>query len=197
MRLNEEVIAKLICKFKSGIRKQVIGEPVFWKEIDDILDIKLSEHDNPDLAHITMVLFRKGWKIVFDLRNNKRKAKQLFDTAEEFLNSAKRALEDGSLRVFSDNLFSAAELFITSQLFVMTEYEYVRKPTHAWTQKKYNDFINIGNYKEEYKKILNKLSGLRNHARYHKQSFKLNLEDAKVMLEVVDDLGEHTRRVII
>jgi len=101
------------------------------------------------------------------------------------------------LRVFSDNLFSAAELFITSQLFVMSEYEYVRKPTHAWTQKKYNDFINIGNYKEEYKKILNKLSGLRNHARYHKQSFKLNLEDAKVMLEVVDDLGEHTRRVII
>jgi hypothetical protein len=68
-----------------------------------------------------MVLFRKGWKIVFDLRNNKRKAKQLFDTAEEFLNFAKRALEDGSLRVFSDNLFSAAELFITSQLFVMSE----------------------------------------------------------------------------
>lgn len=32
VRLNEEVIANLICKFKSGIRKQVIGEPVFWKE---------------------------------------------------------------------------------------------------------------------------------------------------------------------
>lgn len=196
VRLNNEIKAELVCKLKPGIHKQVIGESVYWKEIDDILDIKLTDQDDPDAAHITMVLFREGWKVKFDLRNNKRRASELYDSAREFLKSAKRALEDGSLRVLSDNLFSAAELFITSQLFVMAEYEYVRKPTHAWTQKKYNDFINIGNYKEEYRLILNKLSRLRNSARYHKQLFKLDLEDAKRMLEVVEELGEYTRRTI-
>lgn len=78
----------------------------------------------------------------------------------------------------------------------MSEYEYVRKPTHAWTQKRYNEFINTGNYKEEYKNIFNKLSGLRNSARYHKQPFKLNLDDAKDMLKVAEDLGEYTKKVI-
>jgi hypothetical protein len=139
VRLNNEIKAELTCRLKPGIHKQVIGEPVYWKEICDIFDIKLTEEDDPDVVHITMVLFRKGWKVRFDLRNNKRKARELYDSAREFLNSAKRALDNGSMRVFSDNLFSAAELFVTSQLFVMSEYEYVKKPTHAWTQKKYND----------------------------------------------------------
>lgn len=197
VRLNDEIKAQLVCKFRPSIHKQVIGEPVYWKDIDDILDIKLTEHDDPDAAHITMVLFREGWKIKFDLRNNKRRAKELYDSAREFLNSAKKALDDASMRVFSDNLFSTVELFVTSQLFVMSEYEYVRKPTHAWTQKKYNEFINIGNYKEEYKNIFNKLSGLRSGARYHKQPFKLNLDDAKGMLKVAEDLGEYTKKVIL
>lgn len=197
VRLNKEIKAEITCELEPGISKQVTGEPVYWKEVKDILDIKLSDIDDPDAAHITMILFRKGWKIKFDLRQNKRKAKERYDAAKEFLNLAKKALEEGNLRAFTDILFSAVELFVTSQLFVISEQEYVKKATHSWTQLRYNLFINNGNYKKEYKTAFNKLSGFRDAARYFNKPFKLTTEDAKEMLQIAEDLEKFTEKMIM
>lgn len=197
IRLNKEIRALYTCRLKPGIHKQITGEPVYWKEIEDILDMQLTEEDDPDAAHITMILSGKGWKIKFDFRRYKRKAKERYDAAREFLDAARNALNEGHLRAFADTLFSSAELFITSQLFVMSEKEYVLKPTHTWTQIKYNSFIEMGNYKNKYRDAFNKLAGLRDGARYFNRSFNLTVQQAEQFLHVVEDLEKHTNKVII
>jgi hypothetical protein len=59
VRLNTEIKAQLVCKFKPGIHKQVVGEPVYWKEIDDILDIRLLKRTTQMwlTLHQTFIIF--------------------------------------------------------------------------------------------------------------------------------------------
>ena len=68
IRLNQEVKAVAKSKAKRDIKK---GEIVYEKDIDNIEDIQLTEQD-PNCAHITLVLFKGKWFVSFDFRYNKK-----------------------------------------------------------------------------------------------------------------------------
>ncbi len=95
-----------------------------------------------------------------------------------------------------DNLFSAVESFMTSQLFIMSEEKYVNRPTHKYASSKYNQFMKIGNYKNQFKNLFNKLGALRNNARYLIDDFMLLDSDAKRMLKTAEDLEKYTLGII-
>jgi hypothetical protein len=127
IRLNDEVKAEAIVRLKPGIQKQY-GEPVYESELQDkILKIKLTDKDDPNTAHVTLLLFKDKWIIHFDFRYNKAEAKKRYDAAREFYEVAKMSYHNRYWRPFVDNLFSSAELFVTSQLLVLS---LIKKMTH-------------------------------------------------------------------
>lgn len=74
----------------------------------------------------------------------------------------------------------------------MSEEKYVKKPTHNYTATKYNSFIKMGNYKNEFRELLNNLGALRVKARYLKSPFTLPLEDAQRMMQEARELEKYT-----
>ena len=69
VRLNEEVKARITATFK-GKHKEP-GELVFESKLgDQISDIELTDNDDPNSAHVTMLLFKGRWVFHFDFRYN-------------------------------------------------------------------------------------------------------------------------------
>jgi hypothetical protein len=196
VRFNEEVKIIAIARFKPGVKKNIIGEPVHYDEIKQIIKLEMTEDDDPNYGHLTMVLFQKGWMIGFDFRTNKKLAHDRYTVGIDFLRAAEILLEKYLLRPFVDVLFSAVELFVTAQLFVMAEQKYIVKPRHPSTSLKYNQFINLGNYKSDFKELFNKLNGLRDKARYLKGEPNLSVETAKIMLQTAQELSDYTKKRI-
>ena len=60
VRINSEVKAIAQMKLKPGISKKA-GEGVFDNEVDGIGHIKLTEEDDPDCGHITLIYFNGEW----------------------------------------------------------------------------------------------------------------------------------------
>lgn len=167
---------------------------MFENELQDkISKIRLTDEDDPNSAHVTMLYFKGKWVFHVDFRYNKSEAKKRYEAGKEFYELAKTSYSNGYWRAFVDNLFSSAELFVTSQLLVLS---LIKKMRHKSIQMEYNSFINMGNQKVEHKKVFNKLSGLRTAGRYFNQSFTLTSDDAKEMLRTVEDLAEYTKKVI-
>jgi hypothetical protein len=193
IRLNDEVKAEAIGRLKPGIQKKYL-EPVYEDELqDEILKIRLTDKDDPNSAHVTMLRFKGKWVIHFDFRYNKAEAKKRYEAAREFYEVAEISYHSKYWRPFVDNLFSSAELFVTSQLLVLS---LIKRMTHNSIQIQYNSFIDIGNYKVEHKQIFNKLRGLRDAGRYFNQQFTIDYNDGKDMLLTVKNLGDYTKQAI-
>ena len=92
VRFNQEVNVTGIVRLIPGVKKTTLGEPVHFNEIQDILDIKMAENENPDYGHLTMILFQKGWKISFDFRTNKKSAYERYETRRRIPKNCRRML---------------------------------------------------------------------------------------------------------
>jgi len=195
IRLNDEVRAIAEIKLKKDIGKSK-GEPVFEHEIESIEGMKLAQEDDPNIAHITLARLRDEWCIFFDFRYNKGKASERYSVAQEFYEAAELCYKNQLWRPFVDALFSATELLASCQLLLMPDREYANKQTHRGTQIRYNKLIGMGNYKVDYKDTLNKLSGLRDVARYLKGSFKLSNEEAEKFMTVTREMLEFTKKLL-
>lgn len=113
VRLNQELKAEAVARLMPGIKKNNIGEPVNWNEIKEIIAIILTDEDDPNCGHLTMIPFRNGWVIGFDFRTNKKLALERYYAGDDFLRAAEDCLTKGYFRLFIDNLYSAVELFVT------------------------------------------------------------------------------------
>jgi uncharacterized protein (UPF0332 family) len=193
VRLNEEVRAVVQAKATRAIRR---GESVFENDISDIVGLELTDQDDPNAGHFTAILLRGVWVIVWDFRYNKGMARERANAAKEFLEVAKICFEKKLLRACVDNLFSAIELLASAQLLMIPDLKYTKKQTHNYTQTKYNAFVSVGNYKVDYKTALNKLSSLRDKARYLEQSFAINPEELGKYLEIAIDMARTTEKLI-
>ena len=88
------------------------------------------------------------------------------------------------------------ELLATSQLFVISEQEYVKKQTHVWTRLKYNSLMLANRANEDYKGLLNKLHGLVDGARYLSKPFEISSEDAQSYLTTAQNMIDFTKKFI-
>lgn len=182
-RLNDEVkfLARCRCNFNRNIKK---GETVYLKDIEEIEQIELTEEEK-NFAHFTIIKLKDKWVIAFDFRYNKRRARQHIEVARQFIEVARLSSKKKFWNTFVDNLFSAAELLAKSELLLLP---YSKIGKHSAIQYLYGRHANLGNVKVDYKDTLNRLSGLRDSARYLKQSFKLNKDDAPKYLQTVEEM---------
>lgn len=192
VRLNEEVKAEIIARF-IGKHKEP-NEPVFEHEIDEISEIRLTDSDDPNFAHVTMLTFRGRLVFHIDFRYNKFEAQKRYDTAKEFYDIAKICYDKKYWRPFADILFSSSELFVVSQLLIVSFIEL--KTTHRAIDTRYKSFMDIGNAKTEHKETFNKLKGLRDAGRYFNQEFEITPEEGEEMLKGVQEIRDFTKTFI-
>lgn len=195
VRLNDEVKALAIAKLKPGIKKQ-FKEEIFEDEVAEIREIRLTDQDSPDAGHLTLLQLKGEWLIHFDFRHNKGRAKERYNAALQFYDTAKFCFEKQFWRAFVDNLFSSVELLATAQLFVTSEQEYIKRQSHAKTRLKYNSMMLVSKKNEDYKDLLNKLHGLVDGARYLSKPFEIKSEDAESYLKTLQDMVDFTKEFI-
>jgi uncharacterized protein (UPF0332 family) len=189
VRINCEVKAIGKVKLKSGISKKV-GEPIYEHEVEGLEKINLSEGDDPDCGHATLVRVENRWIIAFDFRYNKALSKKHIETAQQFFESAEFSFKQKNWSPFIDNLFSAAELSVKAILLSMSDPKFRKKATHNAIQTRYNRFADLGNVEAVYKNTFNKLSSLRVRARYLKENFSISEEEARTFLNTIRNMIE-------
>ena len=182
-------------KLKSGISKNK-GDPIYEHEIEGLDRFQLSdEEEDPDRGHVTLVKIADSWIITFDFRYNKALAKKLIDTAKQFYDSAEFSFRQKNSASCLDNLFSAAELAAKSVLLLIPDPKFRKKTGHGGIQFKYNRYANLGNVKPEFRKALNKLSGLRERARYHGEILISEEEIRGLLKNVKEMIAEAINRI--
>jgi len=186
IRINDEIRALASVKLKAGISKDK-GELIYENEVEGIDVIGLSEKDDVDCAHITLVRLLDTWFIAFDFRYNKAFSERHIQTAKEFYESAQFSYEKKNWSAFVDSLFSTAELTAKAILLSMPDPRFRKKASHRAIQLRLNRFASLGNIPLEFRYVFNKLSGWRDLARYPKVDRRLEIseEDALNLLETV------------
>lgn len=193
VRINSEIKAIGRLKLKPGILKKA-DEPIFEHEVEGLKEINLTEEDDPDCGHATLVRIRDSWIITFDFRYNKALSARHIKTANQFYESAKYSFDQRNWAPFIDNLFSAAELTARSVLLSMPDPKFRKKATHRAIQMRYNRFASLGNAEPKYRETFNKLSGLRNCARYLKGEVSISEKEAYNLLLTVRKMIEDAAR---
>jgi uncharacterized protein (UPF0332 family) len=195
VRINAEVKAIGKMKLKPGISKKV-GEPIYDYELEGLEEIHLLEEDAPDCGHATLMRIGNSWTLVFDFHYNKILSKKHIQTAQQFLEAAEFSLQAKNWAPLVDNLFSASELVAKATLLSIPDPEFRKKASHKSIHIKYNRFADLGNVKVDYKTTFNKLSGLRDRARYLKGDFSISEEEARGFLDTIKNMLEDSKRII-
>jgi len=193
VRINSEVRAIAKVKFKPDLIKKP-GEPVYEHELEGLGEINLTEEGDPDCGHATLIRIAGRWTIAFDFRYNKALSKRHIETAEEFYVSAEFCLKQRKWPPFIDNLFSAAELTAKSILLSTPDPKFRKKASHKAIQIKYSRFTDLGNVEAAYRDTFNKLSGLRDRARYLKGRVSISENEARKLLDIVKKMIEDARQ---
>lgn len=195
VRINDEIKAIAKVRLKSGVSKQK-NDPIYENEVEGLNEITLSETEDPNCAHVTLVRIENTWTIVFDFRYNRGFAQKCIDAAKQFCETADFAREKRLWYSYLDNLFSAAELAAKAILMLMPGTGFARKSRHRSIQFRYNRFADLGNVREEFRRTLNQLSGLRDNARYLKGDLRLDEVDINKFSQIVKDMIQDTEKRI-
>jgi uncharacterized protein (UPF0332 family) len=187
VRLNSEVKAKARIKLKNGIKKEK-GESIHQHEIDGFETIVLTDQDDPDAGHVTMLQIQAQWFMTFDFIYNKGLSRKYIEVAQEFLAVAQAAFEKKFWHPFIDNLFNTAELSARALLLSIPDPKFRKKTSHTDLSHRYNWFADLGNVKPEHRAIFNKLAGWRGNARYLKGNFLKDKDEAEQLLSAVQEM---------
>jgi HEPN domain-containing protein len=194
LRIDDEVRALAKLKLKEGIIKKA-GDPILASELDGLADVRLTDTDDPDCGHATIVRVGDTMFLAFDFVYNKGLAAKHVKTGDEFLLSAEQSNNLGHRAAFVDNLFSAAELYVKAILLNVGATPGLRtKASHKEIAARFKRFACLGNIDPRHRAAFNSLSRLRGPARYLKGNLSLTPAEASSLLEAVSDLRDVARR---
>lgn len=205
VRFNEEVNAAVEMT-EDGPPQSLGTHPVqdFSGVAPYIKTFSLPDDDHPNAGHITLIRNGTGWFASFDLRYNAQRVAEHVLAAQQFLASARHNLGVDLLRPFVADLFSAVELLSKSHLMLWPDEKFLKSKKHKLIISNFNREASLGNVPMESAALLNKLSRLRNSARYPVGPFSLDKSDAGAMLSqaeqlldiVVSKIPARARRII-
>jgi HEPN domain-containing protein len=195
VRINSEVKVLAKMKLKPGIEKDY-GDAVYANELDGLEELMLTNEDDPDSGHVTMLKFNGSWIMAFDFIYNKALAKKTIKTAKEFIEAAEFSFSHQSWSAFADNLFSAAELLAKATLLAAwSDPEFREKTNHPAIHSRYNRFAHLGNINPVHALTFNKLSKMRYPARYSKEEFSLRQQEGQLLLDNIKSMLQEANRV--
>ena len=187
IRLNGEVSADL--KLKKETNTQVKN---FWPSSNDVIGIKLKPGEFDNCGHVTLVALSDRFQLVFDFVYNKQIAGDNLKVANEFLTTARYALENDLKAAFIDNAFSACELLAKTNLLLETNKMVTGKTNHSAIKSEFNKRHRYSTdaFDLAVKDIFNRLSDTRNRARYLNGSVDIEKLDRQQTLTILEQLYE-------
>jgi uncharacterized protein (UPF0332 family) len=192
VRINSEVKAVGKMKLKAGVTKKY-GDLVYTKELEGLEELILTDEDDPDCGHATILRLGDTWYLAFDFIYNKALAKKHIEKAKEFIEAAEFSFSHNHWSAFADNLFSAAELLAKAELLTgWPDPAFQEKTTHTAIQGRYNRFAHLGNVNPLHVETYNKLAQLRYPARYSKNEFAFSENEAQALLEGLRSMLQET-----
>lgn len=195
VRINSEVKVLAKMKLKPGIEKEY-GDSVYANELEGLEELMLTEEDDPDSGHVTMLKFNGSWIMAFDFIYNKALAKKTINTAKEFIEAAEFSFSHQNWSAFADNLFSAAELLAKATLLAAwSDPNFREKTNHPAINSRYNRFASLENVNPEHALAFNKLAKLRYPARYAKDEFTLVENEGNILLDSVKSMLRETSSI--
>lgn len=187
VRINSEVNALSKVRLKSGIAKKK-NEPVFEHEIEGIEGFQLTNKDDLDCGHVTLMIINNIWTIAFDFRYNKVLSKKHIQAAKEFYDAAYYSYTQNHYIPAIDALFSCVELLAKARLLSIPDPKFMKKATHKAIQLRYNSFAKLGNVSPDIHNTFNKLYGLRDNIRYLKKDISISPSEVKELLDTVNKM---------
>jgi HEPN domain-containing protein len=136
---------------------------------------------HPNAGHITTIWHDVFPFIQFDLRRNASRVEVLCARAIEFHAAAKGALRHRHFSAFAECLFAEVELLAKADLGSL-DGGVLSTRSHKSVRSALNLSRHLGNAPPRFTELHNRLTGLRNRARYGEHTFRLDLDDARRML---------------
>jgi uncharacterized protein (UPF0332 family) len=195
IRLNEEVRAIGKIRFKNGVLKKK-GDPVYAHEVDSYESFSLPDSEDPNCGHITLMRLGDQWSLAFDFLYNKKIAGEHLSAAKQFVSAAKKALIDNHMRVLVDTCFSAAELTAKALLLTTPLPGENKRMSHGRIHARYNLEAKLGNVNVSHKDAFNRLTALRNSARYLNGKLVLDENEARDLVQSVEEAIEFAAKRI-
>jgi len=186
VRLNKEVKAIVEAKLNKPIKK---GEKVLDKDVSDIRSFRLIDEEK-DFGHITIVRLTKGWFVGFNFIYDVSKSKELYDIAIEFMKSAHSSLKNKQYRPFVESAYIAVENLAKARIYLLPDEDIRKTKKHGTVHGKVNIYSRTNSViKTVYKNVFNRLTVLRDKARYE-PSFKLSHSEADKLFKALKALSK-------
>ncbi len=185
IRINKEVSANV----------KVIEEKLEDKIIEKIQYVELNEKEFENCGHITLIHYPNGRHLSFDFIRNQALVRKHLKTSNEFIETAIFALKKDYSSSFIDNAFSSMELLAKCRLLTEPVPDLSKKSSHKLIKSEFNKRYR-NNAQVEERLIFNKLSDLRNKARYLKGYFTLNIDECNAIITAIKNMSKDiTNRV--
>lgn len=196
VRLNREVRGLLAVKLTAGTTWQAGGD-VMLDQLDGVSDYTPSSND-ADVPHVTAFLHARGWAVAFEFHRPHPSRHEHLRVALEFLHAARQAFEAGHLHAFVDNAFSTVELLAKTELLscAPTVDIALNARRHGSVGGPYNVWAHLANTEARFARLLNRLQGLRDPARYLVGDLSLDTDGARELLDELDAMREHVARAV-
>jgi len=166
VRLNDEVraVAQFWVQPKAD---KVLGSPIYAEEIHGVQSIQLTDSDDPNCGHVTLIRIGDQYHFGFDFVYNKDRARRLLASARQYLATAIHAGQEQMWAPFVDNLHAAMELAIKALLWTNAYGRNFKvKMKHGSIHTAFNLFAKHGNAPADHRETFNALSEARPKARY-------------------------------
>ena len=159
--LNDEVKGVGLMRANRPI---VAGEPVTVGDLGYIEKFDLPD-ELLDNGHFTIVLSSDAWRVFFNFRSGRRKAKDMLENAMQFLQAARDNATKGLAGPSVVSLFNAAELTSKAELILIRN-KAAKAKTHGSVASAINQWARLGNIESAFVDLFNQLSEQRINAQY-------------------------------
>ena len=159
----------------------------------------LEPADAPPDADWAAVAFTpgRGWFIAFDLRQHRRKGRDLLGLGDQYAEAAEAALAKQLLGPAVENANAAAELAVTTLMYLADDDPLGKiGDKYRFRQGWIPDWDKLGNAPAEFSTTVRALASERSRARYRDGPVLLSPCDVAALLRSVTEMLAHARRLL-
>jgi HEPN domain-containing protein len=169
------------------------GAQISLADMGEIVGMELTI-EQPNASHLTAVLHKQTWYLLFDFRYNATRVARHLSVAREFLSAAEAAYSAKHYNVAVDNLFAAVELAAKSHLLMLPDERFLTSTRHGFVATRFNlHGGKHGNVDPIFVSLFNELTNEWTAARYPDEPLRVGaskigewLKTARVMLDDLD-----------
>jgi uncharacterized protein (UPF0332 family) len=180
--MTEQLDVELVSDFADADAKTDIG---------GMAPALLSPED-PQAGHVTVVISRLGVALNLEGAGDTELVEKELKVADQFIESARRSLEESALNAFIENAFYATEFMARANLLWLPDGSVHSAKTHDTPQNLFKRWTLIGLTDQRFAALLNFLASQRKPAKYALSEFSLTTEKA---IECMETIWAMRRRV--